>query len=454
LPTYQEDNGSTQQTQQDALSTHGTTVPWPSSTEEHSGLNETAIPVEKQLFSSLICSTEIEESMLHGLRVDDFSIYQHQLIFDAMCKSVHKNNHCTIYSVSEILREGGALYTAGGENYLIELSDIGVGKPLDPLKDLISHVKRCSQLRRIERAAKMTLRAIEGNSVDLATVQQSTRQLLKQIEKEKKKQPKTMSAYEGITKKAVETFKPAVVTGWPVLDAHVKLSPGRLAVLGARPGMGKTTLATQLSAQVLKHNRESYVLYCSVEMDAAEIGVKAASALSQTDCVSPFQNGNKESIEMVNNRAGHYSQILSRLAVFYGTRLDELLNIANHMHKEVPLGLIVCDFISSIHPGDKYGTRSEAIGHVSKALKQLARDLQIPVLACSQLNRGTGANRRPTMKDLRDSGEIEQDADIIMLLHREDPEEDRTVLMIEKNRFGTLHEIHLDTQFQFHRFSF
>ena len=97
--------------------------------------------------------------MLHGLRVDDFSIYQHQLIFDAMCKSVHK-------------------------------------------------------------------------------------------------QPKTMSAYEGITKKAVETFKPAVVTGWPVLDAHVKLSPGRLAVLGARPGMGKTTLATQLSAQVLKHNRE------------------------------------------------------------------------------------------------------------------------------------------------------------------------------------------------------
>ena len=405
------------------------------------------------MFSNLICSAEIEESELQGLRVDDFCTYQHQLVFDAVCKSIHKHNHCTIYSVSEILREQGSLYTAGGENYLIELSEAGIGRS-DPLKDLIAHVKKYSQLRRIERAARMTLRAVEGDSIDLATVQQVTRQMLQQIEKEKKKQPKTLSAFEGITKKAADTFKPAIVTGWPILDSCVKLSPGRLAVLGARPGMGKTTLATQLSAQVLKHNRESHVLYCSVEMDVAEIGVKALSALSKTDCVSPFQSSNAEAMELVNNRAGHYSQILSRLAVFYGTRLDELINIANYLHKEVPLKLVVCDFISSMSPGDKYGTRSEAIGHVSKALKQLARDLEIPVLACSQLNRGTGANRPPTMKDLRDSGEIEQDADIIMLLHKEDPEDDRTLLMIEKNRFGTNTVIPLDTQFQFHRFSF
>ena len=421
--------------------------------EPESKLREASLITEKQLFGDLICTTDTDESELKGLGPDDFSTYQHQLIFDAIRKSIRKDGHCTLYSVSEILRDGGALQTAGGETYLYELSDNVVGHTPTPLEDLISHVKRYSQLRRIERTARMALRAIEGADVDLATVQQMTRQMLKQLEKEKKKTP-TISAYEGVMKHAVETFKPAVVTGWPILDNSVRLSPGRLIVLGARPGVGKTTFATQLSAQVLKYNRDSHVLYCSVEMDAAEIGLKAISALSKTDCISPFQIGSDEEIEVVRNRTGYYSQILDRLHVFYGHRIDKLINLANQMHKEFPIKLVVCDFISSMIPPDKHGTRTEAIGFVSKALKQLARDLQIPVLACSQLNRGTGAKRRPTMKDLRDSGEIEQDADIILLLYREDPEDDRTMLAIEKNRFGTLHEMPLETQFQFHRFSF
>jgi len=378
-----------------------------------------------------------------------FSNVSHQLIFKAVKTIIKEEKSATPAKVIEFLREEGALQTAGGQDYIYEIvEDAGASleNSLEIKESIIKHYK----LRLIANTANAALLAAAGADGDLSYAETRTRELLNLLETRKKKKSITTSAFAGITSGARETFRPAVKTGWKKMDDFVRMSPGRLIVLGARPGIGKTTLSVQLSTQMLCLNKETHILYCSVEMDASEIGLKSLSMLTSVDCVTPFQLSNEKLMDDVLNLAKTQESVMDRMHIFYGTRIDKLVNIANAITEEHKLGLVVVDFISSMKPTEEHGTRTEAIGSVSKALKALAKELQVPVLACSQLNRGTNANRRPSMKDLRDSGEIEQDADIVMLLHRDSDEE--TELLIEKNRFGILGEIRLEPQLQYHRF--
>ena len=349
------------------------------------------------------------------------------------------------------MRSGGKLQTAGGEDYIYEVIDESGVVDISACKEAVIKHHR---LRQIASTANAALRAAFGAEGDLAIAENRTRNLLNLLESRKKDNVDLDSALNGVLVGAKETFNPAIKTGWGFFDSSVRFSPGRLIVLGARPGVGKTTLATQLSTQVLVNDEKANVLYCSVEMDASEIGLKALSMLTGTNCVHPFQESNAKEIEHVLWRAGHHSQVLDRLHVFYGTRLDKLVNLANKLSKEMNLKMVVCDFITSMQPTGDFATRTEAIGSVSKTLKAMAKQLAIPVLACSQLNRGTAANRKPSMKDLRDSGEIEQDADIVLLMHRNTDEDecDHTELYAEKNRFGVMSEFRLEPQLKFHRF--
>ena len=277
-------------------------------------------------------------------------------------------------------------------------------------------------------------------------------------ERRPEKPPGVKNALDGISADSREAFAPGVVTGFAKLDKAVRLSPGRLVVLGARPGTGKTTLATQIAVQVLQKSNQARVLYCSVEMDAAEIGLKALSCLSGYNCIEPFENRDEEKIEHVYTQMTAHMHTLSRLEVLYGTSLQPILDAVEYMRhdKEFPLVLLIVDFITSIIPEGDFGTRSEAVGSVSRALKKLAKINKIPVLCCAQLNRGVASAKAPSMRDLRDSGEIEQDADSVMLLHR--PKEEvgamagKVEIVIDKNRFGTMDSITLWPELDRHRF--
>tara|TARA_R110000824_G_scaffold36852_1_gene113969 strand:- start:12109 stop:13329 length:1221 start_codon:yes stop_codon:yes gene_type:complete len=401
-------------------------------------------------------SFEPPVTWLENLTAEQFSSISHRIIYAAVQTEIQNKKTTTPQGVVEKLRKEASLQTAGGEDYIYEIiescNDIIVDAP--ETKDIIINHHR---LRQIGVTANAALRAAFGAEGDLAAAENRTRDLLNLLESRKTDPSLVSSALNGVLVGAKETFRPAVKTGWGKLDQVVRLSPGRLIVLGARPGVGKTTLATQLSAQILTQDEEAHVLYCSVEMDSSEIGLKALSMMTGTNCVHPFQESDAKEIEHVLWRAGHHSQVLDRLHVFYGSRLDKLVNVANKMSSELNLKMVVCDFITSMQPIGDHGTRTEAIGSVSKALKALAKQLSIPVLACSQLNRSGAVGKRPSMKDLRDSGEIEQDADIILLMHSREAEENTedfyTDLIIEKNRFGVQSEFALRPQFNFHRFS-
>ena len=265
-------------------------------------------------------------------------------------------------------------------------------------------------------------------------------------------------ALDGILSNARKAFAPGVKTGFKNLDDAVRMSPGRLIVLGARPGTGKTTLAAQIAVQILEQNKYGKVLYCSVEMDAAEIGLKALSCLAKTDCITPYEEEDEQGITHVETLVAMKANTLSRLQVYYGMDLETILAGAELMssNKDDPLLMLVVDFITSVKPIGEYATKSEAVGSVSKALKALAKRLEIPVLCCAQLNRGTAAGKAPTMRDLRDSGEIEQDADTVLLMHRPTEKEGqmagRVDILIDKNRFGLMNSITLWPELHHHRF--
>ena len=266
------------------------------------------------------------------------------------------------------------------------------------------------------------------------------------------------SALEGIVNNARKAFAPGIKTGFKRLDEAVRMSPGRLIVLGARPGTGKTTLATQIAVQICKGYKHGVVFYCSVEMGPAEIGLKALSCLSKQNCITPYEERNEAGITHVETLVTMEQNVLSRLHVYYGMRLEDILEACDLLKKNTddPLLMVVVDFITSVQPIGEFATRSEAVGSVSKALKAMAKRLDVPVLCCAQLNRGTATAKAPSMKDLRDSGEIEQDADSVLLLHKPVDKEGalagKVEIIIDKNRFGTMDSLSLYPELHHHRF--
>ena len=267
-----------------------------------------------------------------------------------------------------------------------------------------------------------------------------------------------VSALEGILNNARKSFAPGIKTGFSRLDEAVRMSPGRLIVLGARPGTGKTTLATQIGVQILQNNKHGRVFYCSVEMGAEEIGLKAISCMAKRNCITPYEEEDEDEIAHVETLVTMEQNTLSRLIVYYGMQLEEIIGRCDLLKKNTddPLLMVIVDFITSIQPIGEFATRSEAVGSVSKALKAMAKRLDVPVLCCAQLNRGTATAKAPSMKDLRDSGEIEQDADSVLLLHKPVDKEGalagKVEIIIDKNRFGTMDNLSLYPELHHHRF--
>lgn len=218
-----------------------------------------------------------------------------------------------------------------------------------------------------------------------------------------------------------------VATGLADLDAMTTgFKPGDLIILAARPSMGKTSLALSLAKHVsyeLPSAERKRVLMFSMEMGKTQIGMRWLSVLydvplhdMRTGALSPVQYGR------LSNALEEASVAQFDLEESGTLTMEQLAAKARRLSREQGLGLIVVDYLQLISDsGNKNASKAERVGEISRALKQLAKELGIPVIALSQLSRALEArqDKRPMMSDLRDSGAIEQDADIIMFLYRD-----------------------------------
>lgn len=215
--------------------------------------------------------------------------------------------------------------------------------------------------------------------------------------------------------------------GLPDLDKIIKgLRPGNLAIIAGRPGTGKTVLGINLATfNGVRKGKQALIF--SLEMSAAELAKRALAA------ESGIPQGQLETGEVLKQQdlTASMTAAVSRLAESGvricdkgGLTLSRILAISRFQHRADPLDLIVIDYLGLINPdpGNKHQNRNQELGAISRSLKALAKELGIPVVALAQLNRGieSRTDAKPRMSDLRDSGEIEQDADVIIMAHRDD----------------------------------
>lgn len=233
-------------------------------------------------------------------------------------------------------------------------------------------------------------------------------------------------------------------TGYGDLDKYlVGLVPGDLVIIGARPGMGKTSFAMNIATNIAKRSKKTVCVF-SLEMTVSQLASRMLSSEALVDSMS---------IRSGKISTGDYDQLAKAASELSecNIMLDDTSNVTvtqmkAKLRRQKNLGLVVVDYLQLMHSdvNRKDGNRVLEVGDISRGLKLMAKDLGVPIICCAQLSRATeknGESRRPTLSDLRDSGAIEQDADIVMFLHGDYAKGEQTSneaeCVIAKNRHGS-----------------
>jgi replicative DNA helicase len=238
-----------------------------------------------------------------------------------------------------------------------------------------------------------------------------------------------------------EPVPPGLSTGWPnvdfVLGGGVGMQPGRVYVIGARTGVGKTLVAINL-AIAAAHAKERVALF-TLEMNRDEVGDRIVAAVAGVSLKKlqshDLDDRDRHNLGRMVDRFGGDPMTIDDSAM---NTLASIRAACRDMTRAIPpLGLVVVDYLQLVDPADRKAPRHEQVSAISRGLKVMAKELRVPVVALAQLNREVEArpDKTPRLSDLRESGSLEQDADVVMLLHRKEDGE-KLIVTIAKNRSG------------------
>lgn len=404
------------------------------------------------------------------LRAEHFFMNAHQQIFTAMMELYQHNEPTDLLSVADKLRRGGEQSEYLGPAYLVELTESA------PLAQNLEHhaaiVRDYYYLRRIIDACQTTVKkamALDGKVTHF----------IEDVEKEflaiANEQDRTglRPAHEVLDNTLAELEKRLTgdggMTGVPSQFTDLDRITGGwqrsdLILLAARPGMGKTAFALNVATNAVRAGKSVAVF--SLEMSQTQLMMRILAAESQVDS-SKFRRG--DWTEEEQDRLMHGVRTFGTMAGFLaidetpGINLLELRSRCRRFKKEHGLDLIVIDYLQLMGPSGtkRMESQEREISEISGGLKSLAKELQVPVMALAQLNRGpeTRTDKTPLLSDLRGSGSMEQDADMIMFLYRDEyynnnsEDAGKAMIKIAKNRHGSLEDVFLAFAPHFFKFS-
>ena len=381
--------------------------------------------------------------VLDALRPSDFDATAHRRILEAILALRDRGQPPDLVLLNDELKARGHLDKVGGPVYLTELQDA------TPSAANVAHyagiVREKAIARGMVEAARRVIdqaHTLDGNGIDalLAYAQKeilaasstgagpggaSIRDLMKQ----------TFRGIEDSVQKGGTL--PGLPTGFHGLDALTGgLRPGCLYILAGRPGGGKTALAANIARAVAGDGKRT--VFFSLEMPGPELSLRLLSAEADIDG-HRLSRGYLGTEQL--SRVAAASDALAKMPLTIddagGLTIDRLMARARRMKAEHGLALVAVDYLQLVCSSKRWGTREQEVAEVSRSLKALAKELSAPVLACAQLNRAIEArqDKRPTLADLRESGAIEQDADVICFLSGAAGDE-TTELTVAKNRQG------------------
>lgn len=390
-------------------------------------------------------SIEAEQSLLGGLMLDnaswdkvadvivdiDFYRKDHRLIFTAVALLIEDSQPCDVITVSEFLDNRGELEAAGGLEYLATLANETPGAA--NARAYARILRERSTLRSLIHAGN----EISGNA--FSTDGRSATELVDEAERlvfeiaEKGSKGKSgFRALKQILPDAVDRIDmlhqaggdiTGIPTGFTEFDKLTAgLQPGELIIIAGRPSMGKTTLAVNIAENAAIGAKIPTAIF-SMEMPAQQLAFRMISSLGRVD-QTHLRTGKfpDEDWSRINTAV----QLMSDAPIFIddspALSPTEIRARSRRLKREHGLGLIVIDYLQLMQVHGNTENRATEISEISRSLKALAKELELPVIALSQLNRSVEqrTDKRPVMSDLRESGAIEQDADIIAFIYREE----------------------------------
>ncbi|AFA41099.1 replicative DNA helicase [Wigglesworthia glossinidia endosymbiont of Glossina morsitans morsitans (Yale colony)] len=393
-----------------------------------------SLEAEQSIIGSLMLNNDYWDEISDKINCNDFFNKSHQLIFQEMHELCDIGKPIDLITVSESLEQKGKLKLVGGFAYLAELS-----KNIPSTTNIFIYseiVRERAIIRQIIHVAQEIFDAGYNpkgrSSSDLLDLAESRVFQIAENQNRKNEGPKNIESVLTNTVEKIEKLyqEPkneiiGISSGYQDLDKKTSgLQKSDLIIIAARPSMGKTTFAINL-CEYAAINESKPVLIFSLEMSGEQIMMRILSSLSRVD-QSRLRTGKltKEDWERISNTV---ETLLKKKNIYIDDSskltITEIRSRSRRIFREHSgLSLIMIDYLQLMHAPTIFNNRTLEIAEISRSLKALAKELQVPVIALSQLNRSLEqrSDKRPINSDLRESGSIEQDADVIMFIYRDE----------------------------------
>ena len=469
--------------------------------------------MEQEAHRQLPYDVDIEQALLGAILIDNYSLERastvlkpehfydplHQRLFEAIERMWAKGHAVTPLTLKAAMEQDAGLAEVGGQAYLVSLARAAPALP--NVKDYARILADLAMRRELIHIGEDIVNTAYEAPLELAPAEQidEAEKALYRVA-ERSRFGEGPRGFDFALAEAITSAEQAmargghisgVPTGFNDLDSLLGgLHASDLIIVAGRPGMGKTALATNMAfhaarfwakdrADGAEPKRGSPVLLFSLEMAASQLSARILSEQTEVE-MRKIRTGRFTDPEW--DRFVQTAQVLSDLPLYIddtgGISIAQIAARARRLKREKQIGLIVIDYLQLVEPSRRFENRVQEISDVTKGLKALAKELSVPVMALSQLSRGVDNrdDKRPVLSDLRESGSIEQDADVVMFVYREEyylksREPDagtsehadwmekmerchrRAEILVEKHRHGPTNKVELFFDDRFTRFS-
>ncbi|MCL0028302.1 replicative DNA helicase [Peptococcaceae bacterium] len=415
-----------------------------------------SIDAEQAVLGSILLDKESIYKVMEIINPDDFYSESHRLIYKAMLNLADRDQPIDMITVSEELKKNGSLEKAGGASYIALLAGV---VPTARNVEHYAHIVEEKSLKRMLIQLSIKVSAMSYEERDVHKLIDQAEEAL--IELRNRYQSKNLTAVNDILVQLFEQIEKmqqnrgkltGISTGFIDLDnITCGLQNGDLIVLAARPSMGKTTLGLMIALNAAVRLNVPTAIF-SLEMSKTQLVQRMLCAEAMVDQQKLRAGFLKDEDWLRLTQAGenlsHAPLYIDDTAILSPR---EILAKARNLKKDKNLGLIVIDYMQLMQGNRRAENRQQEISDISRSLKGIAKELNVPVLALSQLSRAVEQrqNKRPIMPDLRESGSIEQDADVVMFIYRDEyynPESEKAgiaEIIIAKQRNGPVGKVEL-----------
>lgn len=432
-----------------------------------------SMEAEQALLGAVLMNPACYTRVSGIVRPESFYIPQHKAIFAAIANLDYLNQKIDPLLVLEELKQNGTYDEAAGKNYLAQLAQSVPS--VENVESYARIIKEKYYLRTLMEAAEEMLKNAANEELSADTIMDAAEQKIYNIRQgNKENEPVRLSdilrdeVYDNLQKiTSPETAEESkgIPTGFSLLDKYMTgLNKSDLILIGARPAMGKTSFALNIARNIAVKAKKKVVFF-SLEMGREQLAQRVLSTEARVES-QKMRTGELTDDDW--SRIGQATLALNDAELYFDdTSTITVPEMKARVRKMRDVDCVIIDYLQLMTGTKRTESRVQEVSEITRSLKLMAKDLKIPVITCSQLSRSTegrGKSHKPQLSDLRESGSIEQDADIVLMLYREsyyDEDKNETVVtdeskaqvIIAKNRHGGTGEVDLHWNGMYTRFS-